>query len=150
MVSQPEAVAGYQTEQMLYLKKPYELNAFTKNAWVASPAGMLLPLILQSLQSTGYFHAVSSSPADHADYRLDTQLIELQQNFITKPSTIKLVIKVALTHMDEERVIASRIFSFSVKSPQDNPYGGVIAANQATREFTGALSEFVVEKIQED
>ncbi|WP_407637824.1 ABC-type transport auxiliary lipoprotein family protein [Legionella adelaidensis] len=151
MVSQPEAVGGYQTEQMLYQKKPYELQAFVKNAWVAPPASMLFPLVMQSLQKTGYFHAVSSAPyADKADYRLDVQLLELQQNFLCKPSFVELVVKVVLTRMEDDQVVASRIFSHRVKAPQDTPYGGVVAANQATREFTGALTQFVIAKIQKN
>jgi cholesterol transport system auxiliary component len=151
LVSQPDAVGGYQTEQMLYQNKPFALESFVKNTWVASPSNMLYPLILQSLQKTHFFHAVSSAPyADKADYRLDTQLIELEQNFLTKPSTVKLVVKVVITAMGDNRVVASRIYNHSVKSHQDTPYGGVVAANQATAQFTNSLSRFVVKVVDAD
>ena len=148
LISLPEAMAGYQTEQMNYIEKPFELNAFTHNAWVSSPANMLYPLMVQSLQKTNYFAAVVSGPyVDKADYRLDTQLIALQQNFLVKPSSIELVVKVMLTHVNDNRVIGSRIISEHVPCTQDTPYGGVLAANKATEAFTRTLSRWVVKQI---
>lgn len=151
LVTDPQASAGYQTESMLYESKPYQLEAFANNAWAGRPAKMLLPLILQSLQYTGYFYAVTSSPyGEKADYRLDTHLLELQQNFLVKPSTIKLVVKVVLTHVADGRVIASQIINQCVPCPADTPYGGVIAANEATRKFTAVLTDFVIQHIKKD
>ncbi|RUQ90071.1 ABC-type transport auxiliary lipoprotein family protein [Legionella septentrionalis] len=149
LVTQPEAAAGYQTEQMLYSVKPYEVSAFARNAWVGAPANMLAPLIMQSLQATGYFHAVTSTPySDKADYRLDTQLIKLQQNFICKPSHIEMVVKVVLTHVEDNQVLASKIITEKIPCPADTPYGGVIAANHASKALTAILAEFVIAQIK--
>lgn len=151
LVSQPEGLAGNQTEQMHYIEKPFALNSFVNNAWISSPANMIYPLITQSLQKTGYFYAVASGPyLDKADYRLDTQIIALQQNFLVKPSVEELIIKVMITHVPENRVIASRIFAERVTCPTDTPYGGVIAANQATQIFTAKLSDFVIQAVRRD
>ena len=151
LVSQPDAVGGYQTEQMLYMTKPYELSSFVKNAWVSPPASMLFPLITQSLQDSGYFYAVVSPPyGDKATYRLDTQLIELQQNFIVKPSRIELVLKVVLTQVESDQIIASRIIHQQAICPLDTPYGGVIAANMAVKSFTSIVRDFVINHIQHD
>jgi cholesterol transport system auxiliary component len=151
LITMPEAAAGYQDPDMLYVKKPFELTSFAKNAWVDQPASMLLPLIAQSLQSSGYFYAVTSSVnSDHTDYRLDTQLIELQQNFLKKPSQIDFVAKVVLTHVSDNRVIASRLINEHITCPADTPYGGVIAANRATKLFTARVSEFVVSQVKQD
>src|SRR3990167_9678049 len=54
LVSQPASNAGYQTEQMLYTDQPYVLRPFAHSAWVSSPAQMLYPLMLQSLQHNHY------------------------------------------------------------------------------------------------
>mgnify|MGYP000476326208 CR=1 FL=1 len=151
LISQPEAMAGYQTEQMLYIQKPYEITAFAHNTWISSPANMLYPLIMQSLQKTGYFYAVASGPyVDKADYRLDTQVIALQQNFIPKPSVIELVVKAVLTHIEDNRVVSSRIINERVNCPIQTPYGGVIAANRAAQAFTATLSKFVVDQVNHD
>lgn len=151
LITAPEAAAGYQSSEMLYIKKPYELNSFVNNAWIDQPANMLLPLLAQSLQRSGSFFAVTSSVnSEHTDYRLDTQLIELQQNFLKKPSQLDLVAKVVLTHMSDNRVIASRLISLHINCPTDTPYGGVIAANRATTQFTAAVTDFVVAQIRRD
>lgn len=151
LVSKPEAMAGYQTEQMIYVKKPFELNAFSHNAWISSPANMLYPLEMQSLQSTGYFYAVAASPyVDRADYRLDTQFIKIQQNFMVKPSLMDVVIKVVLTHVEDNRIVSSRTFCERVSCPVDSPYGGVLAANKAMGAFTAKLSAYVVAEVKKD
>lgn len=150
-VTVPEAVAGYQTEEMLYMKKPFKLEPFVKNAWTSPPADMLFPLLVQSLQSSGYFYAVTSSPySEEADYRLDTQVLKLEQNFIKKPSILEFSAKIVLTHISDNQIIGSRIISLQIPCSQDTPYGGVIAANQATFRFTATATDFVVSHIKRD
>ncbi|CZH49122.1 ABC-type transport auxiliary lipoprotein family protein [Legionella pneumophila serogroup 1] len=150
-VTVPEAVAGYQTEEMLYMKKPFKLEPFVKNAWTSPPADMLFPLLVQSLQSSGYFYAVTSSPySEEADYRLDTQLLKLEQNFIKKPSVLEFSAKIVLTHISDNQIIGSRIVSLQIPCSQDTPYGGVIAANQATFRFTATATDFAVSHIKRD
>lgn len=144
-VTAPEAAAGYQTRQMLYIKKPYQLEAFAKNSWSSPPADMLQPLIVQSIQSTGYFYAVTSSLySEKANYRLDTQLIKLDQNFLKNPSVLELTAKVVLTHIDNNHIIASKIIHLNIPCSQNSPYGGVVAANKAAYQLTAIISDFVV------
>lgn len=149
LVTAPEAVAGHQTEQMLYVKKPYQIEAFAKNVWVSPPADMLYPLLVQSLQRSGYFYAVASGLYNvEADYRLDTQLLNLEQNFLKKPSVMDVTVKIVLTRTADNKVIASRIISQQITCPMDTPYGGVIAANKATHQLTAAVTNFAISNIK--
>lgn len=149
LVTTPDAAAGYQTEQMLYIKKPYALEPFAKNAWTNPPADMLYPLILQSLQRTNLFEAVTSNAYTlGATYRLDTQLLSLQQNFLKKPSVLEFSAKVVLTHVSDNNVLASKIINLRIPCPSDTPYGGVIAANKAAQQFTANLTHFMVSHIK--
>ncbi len=142
-------MAGHQTDQMLYVKKPYQIEAFVKNEWVSPPAEMLYPLLVQSLQRSGYFYAVASSLYNvEADYRLDTQLLNLEQNFLKKPSAMDVTVKIVLTRVADNKVIASRIISQHIACPMDTPYGGVIAANKATLQLTATVTNFVISNIQ--
>ena len=151
LITQPEAVASYQSEQMLYTSKPYTLNSFSKNAWYSPPANMLYPLLIQSLQHSGYFRAVGSGAyINNADYRLDTQLIELQQNFIQKPSVLELKIKVIITRVANHHMIVSHTFNQRVTCPQNTPYGGVIAANRATLALMKAITKFTITQISQN
>ena len=145
LISQPDAMAGYQTEQMLYTDKPFELSHFAHSTWTSSPANMLYPLMVQSLQQTHVFFAVASGPdVDKADYRLDTQLMALQQNFLVKPSVLELTVNVMLTHIDDNRIVASTIIKERVPCPKDTPYGGVVAANRAAQAFVDKATLFVI------
>jgi cholesterol transport system auxiliary component len=149
LVTPPDAAAGYQTDQMLYTKKPFELEPFAKNAWVNPPADMLYPLILQSLQRTNLFKAVTSNAYTlGVNYRLDTQLLALDQNFLNKPSILEFSAKMVLTHVSDNKVLASKIVNLQIPCPSDTPYGGVIAANKATQQFTAILAHFVVSHIE--
>lgn len=151
LVTTPDAVAGYETEEMLYVKKPFQLEAFAKNAWTNPPADMLYPLLVQSLQRSGYFYAVASSPYSAiADYRLDTQLLALEQNFLRKPSFVEFTVKVVLTRTTDSKVIASRIITQKIPCPADTPYGGVIAANKASDLITATVTKFVISHIKRD
>jgi len=148
LVTTTEAVSGYDTEAMLYVKKPFKIEAFAKNAWLSPPASMLYPLITQSLQRSGEFYAVVTSPySERTDYRLDTQLIRLQQNFLKKPSVIELVVKLVLTDVASNKVLASTIISRRVPCMMDSPYGGVLAANKASEQLTAMGTDFVLRHI---
>ncbi len=151
LITPPDALAGYQSDQMLYQSKPYELSAFAHNAWMSAPASMLYPLMFQSLEHSHAFFAVTTSPeADTTDYRLDTQLIKLKQNFVQKPSVLEWAVHAVLTHVNDRRVIASQTFHERITCAADTPYGGVIAANQAARVFTHTLTKFVIVNVQAD
>lgn len=147
LVTPPDAVAGYQSSQMRYIKIPFLLASFSKNAWVSPPSDMIYPLLIKSLQKTHHFVAVSSgSYTDTADYRLDTQLLTLQQNFLTKPSRLEFTAKVVLTRVDNSQVIGSQLISIVVPCLEDSPYGGVVAANKAVWQFTDKVAKFVVSR----
>jgi cholesterol transport system auxiliary component len=149
LISQPEAAEGYQTEQMLYVDKPFQLSAFAGNAWVSTPANMLFPLLIQSFQASRAFSAIASSPyPNQVDYRLDTQVIAMQQNFLTTPSQLELTLKIVLTHVKNNTILFSTILTETVTCTSDTPYGGVVAANQAIQTLTGKIKRQVIRAIK--
>lgn len=149
LVVLPDAVAGYQTNQMLYINKPYQLSAFAHNAWTDPPAAMFFPLMLQSIQSSGYFYAVASSPyADYADFRVNAQILKLHQNFLVKPSRLEFAVKIVVTDVGNDKVVASKIINESQCCPQDTPYGGVLAANRAVYDASAKMTDFIIDTIR--
>lgn len=148
-VNLPRATSGLATNEMLYCIKPFEINSYTHNSWVDTPAQMLLPLMIQSIQESGCFRAVASNLGSvQTDFRIDTDFITLQQNFITKPSVVNFKAEVTLTNIGADQVIASRLFNYSIPCRADTPYGGVIAANFATRYFTRDLTNFIIRSLR--
>lgn len=145
-VAAPSASAGFDTDNMIYTKQKYQIKSFAKNRWIASPALMLTPLIVQSLRNTGYFRAVVSSPViGNTDFRLQTQIIELQQEFFQGRSQVRLVLQMTLLNSTTNNIIVDRRLETVCDVPQDTPYGGVIAANIATAETLQKLAKLCVQ-----
>lgn len=145
LTSVPLAAAGYQGNNMLYLTQHYALSNFVENMWAAPPAEMLHPLITRSLQNTGYFHAVISAPSSvKADFRLDTTLIKLQQDFTQKPSMLEMVINATLVNEQSFTIIATQRFSIRISTQTDTPYGGVVAANLACEQLLNKIALWTV------
>lgn len=147
LVNTTQASPAYNTDQMVYVPSPYKLNYFAQNRWAETPAQMLHPLIVKTLQNTHHFRAIISPP-DSGNYNLalNTQLLQLQQDFIQKPSQIHLVLRAQLTSADNT-VVATKEFSVTITAPQDNPYGGVVAANQATAKMLADLRAFCLKAV---
>ncbi len=143
LVNAPQTTPAYNTTQMAYMTCPYQFSYFSKNSWIDTPAEMLLPLIVQSLQNTCHYHAVVIPPfSGQYDLVLNTQLIKLQQQFLTCPSRAHIVLRAQLVNANTERVISSCQFDVSAAAPEQNPYGGVIAANCATAQLLAQLTQF--------
>lgn len=149
LVSLPVASPGYQSNKMIYENIPYRLLSYVNNEWVAPPANMLLPLIAQSLRNKGYFKAVVTSPfSGVTTYRLDTQLLMLQQEFLQPVSQVRLMMQVTLINNSTDQVIASKRFQIKMKAPENNPYSGVLATNKAASQVTQQISNFVINAVR--
>lgn len=143
LVSKPTARPGFDGTGMVYIQKPHELNYFAKNQWVDSPAKMLAPLLVQSLERRSHFRAViQNSGSATADVRLDTEIIRIQQVFLTQPSTLQLTIRVQLIDIPGKKVLATKEFDVSENASSEDAYGGVIAANLAVKNLLNQIAEF--------
>lgn len=143
LVKTPNASPAFDTGQIAYTSKPFQLDYFAKNYWVNTPAQMLLPLMVQSLQNTHYFKAITTSAFyNHYDLILTTQLIEFKQDFLLKPSQFRLSLQSQLISNKDQTIIATKVFKVSEAAIEDTPYGGVIAANRAVTKLLDKLSKF--------
>ncbi|MBI5672897.1 MAG: membrane integrity-associated transporter subunit PqiC [Nitrospirae bacterium] len=53
LVSQPQAEPGFETQRMVYIKRPYELEYYAVNQWAETPVRMFAPLMVQVLNQSG-------------------------------------------------------------------------------------------------
>lgn len=144
LLTTPMASPGYQTSDMIYVHVPYQLNAFSDHHWVAPPADLLLPLLIEKLRVTGNFSAVVSTPfSGNATYQLNTQLLMLQQEFLQPQSEVRLVMSATLMNIATGRIIGNRIFTVLVPASANNPYAGVLATNQAAHQIVAQIARFV-------
>ncbi|PIY04861.1 MAG: hypothetical protein COZ20_04660, partial [Gallionellales bacterium CG_4_10_14_3_um_filter_54_96] len=78
----------------------------------------------------------------HADLRLDTELIRLQQDFSLQPSLIHLMLRVQLIDLKDKNVISTKLFDVTETAASEDAYGGVVAANRALLRVLEQLPEF--------
>jgi cholesterol transport system auxiliary component len=147
-VSMPRARAGFDTAQMAYVRRPYELDYFAKNRWADTPPRMLAPLLAQALEHGANLRAVVQAPSTAAaDVRLDVEIVRLLQDFSSQPSRIRFSLRVQLVDLTLRRVVATREFDEVESAPSEDAYGGVIAANRALERLLGQIAQFCAEQI---
>lgn len=148
-VGMPHAQPGFDTPRIAYVQQAHELSYYALHRWVASPAHMLAPLLVQTLEQSGGFRAVVQAPgAAMADLRLDSELLRLQQDFDVKPSREQVVLRIQLSDLHSGRILASRVFAESEPAPSEDAYGGVIAANRALQRILEQLPEFCMHAVR--
>ena len=143
VVALPRAAPGFDSARMVYLRQPQQLEAFAFHEWVDTPARMLVPLLVRTLQASGGFSAVLQAPSvASGTWRLETELIRLQQDFSSAPSQVRLTLRAVLLDTASRQVIAWREFDETVPAATDDPAGGAAAAHQATQRVLVALAAF--------
>lgn len=143
VVAVPRAAPGFDSARMVYLRQPQQLEAFAFHEWVDTPARMLAPLLVRALQASGAFSAVLQAPSvASGTWRLETELIRLQQDFSSAPSQVRLTLRAVLLDTASRQVIAWREFDETVPAATDDPAGGAAAAHQASQRVLAALATF--------
>lgn len=142
-VSMPRARAGFDSAQMVWVRQPHGLEVYARNRWADTPARMLAPLLAQTLERSGAFHAVVLAPSGvSAGLRLDTEIVRLQQDFSVQPSRAQFTLSAQLIDNGTRRVIASAEFDETENAATGDAYGGVLAANRAVERLLARLAAF--------
>lgn len=148
IINTPRAAPGYDTQHMIYVRKAHKLEYFAHSEWIDKPARMLAPLIVTAIEDTNAFNAVVLSPSHVVgDFRLDSEVIKLQQEFDSQPSKVRFMLRVYLVNNLTRKVIAWREFDETVISTSDDPFGGVIAANKVVNLVLEKLTVFCSETL---
>jgi len=144
-VALPRAWPGFDTPQMAYVRQPYELDYFATSRWADTPSRMLFPVLVRALEQTETFRTVVEMPSTvPADFRLDTEIVRLRQNFGVQPSRVELTLRAQLTDLRARRVVGSKVFEETQAAPTEDAAGGVIAANAALQRMLERIADFCV------
>lgn len=142
LVAAPVARPGYDSARMVYVTRAYELRFFARHEWVGPPAQMLALLLAEALERGGRFRTVQS-PSDVApEFRLETEILALQQEFTLQPSQVRFALRAQMVDVAEHRVVGSEDFEAVEPAPSDDPYGGVVAANRAVARVLEDLAKW--------
>lgn len=142
LVAAPVARPGYEDARMAYVTRAHEVRFFARHEWVAPPAQMLAPLLVESLERGGRFRAVQSSADVVPAFRLETEIIALRQEFTLRPSQTRFALRAQLVDVAGRRVVAAEEFGAVEPAPSDSPYGGAVAANHAVARVLGDLASW--------
>ncbi len=143
VVSPPQAQPGYDTARMVYTKRPHELEYFAHSQWADLPTTMLGPVLVNALSASGRFRAVVAGPANvGGELGLDVRIVSLQQEFGAVPSRVRVGLRAQLIDLERRRVLATRSFEVVRAAPSEDPYGGVLAINQALETLLDPLVRF--------
>jgi cholesterol transport system auxiliary component len=143
LVSVPQAASGYDSQRIIYLRQAHGLEYFAHSEWIDTPARMLAPMIIATIQDSGTFRAVIPAPSSaRGDLRLDTEIIRLHQDFRHTPSRVRFTLRARLIDGKTQHVVASHEFDDSSPAPSDDPYGGIVAANRVVRMILDELAVF--------
>lgn len=149
VISPVRAASGFDSQRIIYMREPHKLEYFAHSEWIDTPARMLGPLMVASIEQTGAFRAVVMTPGSASgELRLDTEIVRLQQDFQTKPSSVHFTLRVYLVEEKTRKVVAWRSFDAHVPASSDDPRAGVAAANRAVQTVLEELSQFVVNRPQ--
>lgn len=145
LVNTTRAASGFDSPRIIYINQHHQINFFALNQWVDAPAKMINGQIVQALEKTSAFHGVvQTSNALIANVRLDTDLIRLQHEFTEKPSRVRLTIRAQLIDLSNRQVLITREFDLTENASSENPYGGVIAANNALANMLKQITQFCI------
>ena len=146
LVSPMRAHPGFDTSRMAYLREPNRLEYFAHNQWVEAPARMLTPLVVQALEASSVYSAVvQASSSVPAPLRLDTELIQLAQDFSAHPSRMRLQVRAQLVDVQTQTIRAGRVFEVQAASASEDARGGVAALNHVLPEMLTQLAEWAAQ-----
>ncbi len=140
------AAPGCDTPAMMYTVTPHALEPFALHRWADAPARMLAPLLVHALEDTDAFAAVVQGPATvTVDWRLDVDLLRLQQDFTQQPSRAVLALRVQLVDVRARRVVATRYVDVVAEAASDDPKAGVAAVNAAVAQALAQIAALVAQ-----
>lgn len=143
IVSIPRAATGFDSSQIVYIRRPHTFEYFRNSHWVDTPAGMISPLIVAALERSRQFSAVVQAPTSATgQLRLDVEIVRLQHEFLTLPSQVRFTLRAHLIDTATRQVVGWREFEANVPSSSEDPYGGVLAANRAVAKVVTELAAF--------
>lgn len=138
-ITRMKADAPYDSENMYYSLERYQLSHYSRNQWVAAPMIMMTKALQEKLlQSCQYSNVVSADFMTTSKYRLNSQLIELQQNIRNDKSTIVLAVLVQLVDNKSNKVVKSKTFVENVEVIP-NQHGYTVGVNKAVDKFLDDL-----------
>ncbi len=139
-IAGPKAYPGHGSARMAYRQSGRELRYFANNRWVASPADLIGAALTEAMADSGLFSDVAApGSAIRMPYRLDVDVIRLEQHFDDDGSHVRLTLRYRLVDAGNGRSLGHLRQDLRQDAGSGDPAGGVVAANEALAESIRAL-----------
>lgn len=144
-IARPTSTAVLATTNMAYRQQRFERRYYASNRWADEPARLIHPHLVAALEQAGVFQTVlSTSTSAPAQYRLETELLEIVQDFRDrKQGVARIDLRCRLVDVRTSSVMATRRFQAQADSHEATPGAGVDAANQALEQILEELVAWV-------
>jgi len=145
------AAPGANSDAIVYMRTPHQLEQYGRHRWADTPARMLEPLLVRALESSGLFSVVAGPDNRvRTDLRLECKLIRLQQVFDGEQSRVVITLRINVVKNRRSQLIASRMIEVSEPVAEATPYDAVRAANRALDALMTTVIRFVSGSIYAD
>lgn len=145
LVTVSREAPGFDSNRIAYTREPPKLDYYKDSVWSDTPAKMLLPILVRAFESSGAFKAVVSPPSPVlADLRVDVDVIRLQQEFMTRPSQVRLITRLKVVEMKSGHVLETRLFEAIAPAPSENAAGAARAANAVVQQVLSEMVPFAL------
>lgn len=132
LVNVAQSEPGFETPRIVYVTKPYELEYFSTSQWADSPARLFTASLTRALTAGGFWRAAVPLPSTiRGDYRVDTAGVAIRQEFIRRPSQVRMTVQGQFVDLKDSKILGTRTFEAVEPASSDDAYGGVVAANRA-------------------
>jgi cholesterol transport system auxiliary component len=149
IVNPTHAAAGYDSQRILYVRMPHQLEYYAHSEWIDTPARMLTPLIVAAIERSGGYQAVVFTPsAAVGELRLDTEIVRLQHEYDNQPGRVRFTLRAYIVDTKSRQVLGWHEFDEVVDVQSSGPYGVVIASNQAVNTAVEKLTIFCKEEAE--
>lgn len=135
LVSTTKAAPGLSTQRMAYKQPHQQMAYYVHHQWWAAPHRLLTPLLLRTLQNTGYFHSVvDANSTAKANTQLDSQLLAFHADY-SNPTSPQFVctLQVSWINTATGKVIAAHTIHVTEPMNQMSPVAEAAAAQRATQ-----------------
>ena len=135
------AAPGYSTSAMAYRPSEHELRYYARHRWIDRPARLLGQALVDGL-SAGGARVLAAGSGTQPDYRLLVELLAIEQDFTTRPSRMRLAVRVQLVRVSDRRLLGSQTLRLDQVASSDDPAGGVSAAHALLERAVIQVAEF--------
>jgi cholesterol transport system auxiliary component len=146
LIATPDSEPGYDSSRIAYRKQENQIEYYAKHQWLASPARMLSPLIVQAIENTGYYRSVVGAPfSGITTRRLNTRVLYWVQDMEGSRNQLYLAVRVSLIDVASGKLISAKTIAIEEPVLALNPDALAHAANRGSTKLLNQIAAFCLQ-----